>query len=114
MTASTEDSYPCAAQRKPASAPSSGAERPILIGMQITLSAEQERWLRKRVANGEFHSVDDAIRQLISDRIIMDGDDMTWAKPLVDEARAAIARGDAFPLEEAERDIDQTLAALGR
>lgn len=82
--------------------------------MNITLSAEQERWLRKRIANGEFHSVDDAIRQLIADRMITDDDDMAWAKPLVDEARAAVARGDASSLEEAERDIDRTLATLGR
>ena len=82
--------------------------------MNITLSVEQERWLRKRIANGEFHSVDDAIRQLIADRMITDDDDMAWAKPLVDEARAAVARGDASSLEEAERDIDRTLASLGR
>ena len=82
--------------------------------MQIILSAEQEGWLRKRIANGEFHSVDDAIRQLIGDRMIVDGDDMAWAKPLVDEARAAVARGDASSLEDAERDIEQTLASLSR
>ena len=82
--------------------------------MDIILSAEQERWLKKRIANGEFHSVDDAIRQLIADRMITDDDDMAWAKPLVDEARAAVARGDASSLEEAERDIDRTLAALDR
>ena len=82
--------------------------------MNITLSVEQERWLRKRIANGEFHSVEDAIRQLIADRMITDDDDMAWAKPLVDEARAAVARGDASSLEEAERDIDRTLASLGR
>lgn len=81
--------------------------------MQITLSADQERWLKTRIANGEFHSVDDAIRQLIGDRMIIEGDDMAWAKPLVDEARA-VARGDVSSIEEAESDIDQTLATLSR
>ncbi|MFZ5779344.1 MAG: hypothetical protein ACOY4R_03920 [Pseudomonadota bacterium] len=82
--------------------------------MQVTLSAEQERWLKKRVANGEFHSVGDAVRQLIADRMLTDDDDMAWAEPLVTEAREAVARGDAVSLEEAERDIDRTLAALRR
>jgi len=54
--------------------------------MNITLPAEQERWLK--------------------------GDDMAWAKPLVDEARAAVARGDKFSLEDAELDIDRVLASL--
>jgi hypothetical protein len=43
-----------------------------------------------------------------------DDDDLAWAKPLVDETRAAVARGEVSGLEEAERDIDQTLASLGR
>lgn len=43
----------------------------------------------------------------------IDDDDMAWAKLLVDGARRAVARGDISSLEEAERDIDRTLAALG-
>lgn len=90
----------------------SGWKGTILIRMNSTFSAEQERWLKKRIANGEFHYVDDAIRQLIADRMIVDDAGMAWAKPLVNEARAAIARGDLSSLEEAERDIDRTLATL--
>lgn len=59
-----------------------------------------------------IHYVDDAIRQLIADRMIVDDAGMAWAKPLVNEACAAIARGDLSSLEEAERDIDRTLATL--
>ncbi len=81
--------------------------------MNITLPAEQERWLKKRIANGEFQSAEDAVRQLIAERMIVD-DDMAWARPLVDEARAAIARGDKVSLEEAELDIDRVLASLKR
>jgi antitoxin ParD1/3/4 len=82
--------------------------------MNITLPAEQERWLKKRIANGEFHSAEDAVRQLIAERMIIDDDDMAWARPLVDEARAAIAQGDKVSLEEAELDIDRVLASLKR
>jgi antitoxin ParD1/3/4 len=46
--------------------------------------------------------------------MIIEGDDMAWAKPLVDEARMAVAQGDAFSLEEAELDIDRALASLKR
>jgi Arc/MetJ-type ribon-helix-helix transcriptional regulator len=67
--------------------------------MNITLPTEQERWLKKRIANGEFQSAEDAVRQLIAERI---------------EARAAIARGDKVSLEEAELDIDRVLESLNR
>jgi antitoxin ParD1/3/4 len=75
--------------------------------MSITLTTEQETWIKARVATGDFASVEEAVRQLIDDRIAEladhEGDvpdDMAWAKPLVDEARAAIARGDVLTLEE--------------
>ena len=75
--------------------------------MSITLTPEQETWIKAHVATGAFASVEEAARQLIDDRIAeiaddQDGehDDMAWAKPLVDEARAAIARGDVLTLEE--------------
>jgi hypothetical protein len=41
-----------------------------------------------------------------------DPDDMAWVRSLVDEARAAVARGDKASLEEAELDIDRVLASL--
>ena len=75
--------------------------------MPITLTPEQETWIKAHVATGDFASVEEAARQLIDDRISElandEGDapdDMAWAKPLVDEARAAIARGDVLTLEE--------------
>jgi antitoxin ParD1/3/4 len=54
------------------------------------------------------------VRQLIAEKMIVDDDDMAWARPLVDEARAAIARGDIVSLEEAELNIDRVLASLNR
>ncbi len=72
--------------------------------MTITLTPEQETWIKAHLATGEFASVEEAARQLINDRIAElaedESDDMAWAKPLVDEARAAIARGEVMTLEE--------------
>jgi antitoxin ParD1/3/4 len=85
--------------------------------MSITLTPEQEAWLKAHVAAGEFVSVEEAARQLIDDRIAeianTEGeDDMAWAKPLVDEARAAIARGETITLEEHRTRNAERLAAL--
>ena len=75
--------------------------------MLITLTPEQDTWIKAHVATGDFASVEEAARQMLDDRIAEladdegdEHDDMAWAKPLVDEARAAIARGDVLTLEE--------------
>ncbi len=72
--------------------------------MPITLTPGQEEWFGARVARGDFASVEEAARQLIDERITEraaeEGDDMAWAKPYVDEARVAVARGDVITLEE--------------
>jgi hypothetical protein len=57
--------------------------------MTIKLRPAQHEWLKER-------------------------DDLTWAKPDVDEARAAAARGEVVSLEDALADIDVHLAALKR
>ena len=75
--------------------------------MSITLTPEQETWIKAHVATGDFPSVEEAARQLIDDRISElahdegdEHDDMAWAKPLVDEGLAALERGDFITLEE--------------
>ena len=73
--------------------------------MSITLTPEQETWIKAHVATGDFASVDEAVRQLIDDRIAElahdeEHDDMAWAKPLVDEGLAAFERGEFITLEE--------------
>ncbi len=84
--------------------------------MPITLTPEQETWLRAHVAAGDFASVEDAARQLIDERIAEraadDDDDMAWAKPLVDEARDAVARGEFVSLEEQKTHIAALLESL--
>ncbi len=84
--------------------------------MPITLTPEQEAWIQAHVATGDFASIEEAARQLIDDRIaeltVESDDDMAWAKPLVDEARAAIAHGDVITLEEHRARNSARLAAL--
>ena len=84
--------------------------------MPITLTPEQEAWLKAHVVNGDFASIEEAARQLIDDRIAEiaaeESDDMAWAKPLVDEARAAITRGEVMTLDEHRAKNAARLAAL--
>jgi antitoxin ParD1/3/4 len=86
--------------------------------MTITLTAEQQARLEAYVARGDFPSVEDAARQLIEERLteraIEEEDDLAWAKPYVDEALAAVARGDVMTLEEHKRRTAALLAALKR
>jgi antitoxin ParD1/3/4 len=83
--------------------------------MPVTLTPEQEAWIEARVASGDFASVDEAARQLIDERIaelVLQDDDMAWAKPLVDEARAAVARGEVVSFEEHKAHNAALLASL--
>jgi antitoxin ParD1/3/4 len=84
--------------------------------MVITLTPEQEAWCKTRVANGDFASVEQAARQLIDERIagraVEESDDLLWAKPHVDEARAAVARGEFVSLEEHKAHNASLLASL--
>ncbi len=84
--------------------------------MSITLTPEQEAWIKAHVATGDFASIEEAARQLIDDRIAelaeIGDDDMAWAKPSVDEARADMARGDVITLEEHRARNAARLAAL--
>jgi antitoxin ParD1/3/4 len=83
--------------------------------MGIILKPDQEAWLKSRVAKGDFASIDEAAQQLIDERIAeyeFDEDDMAWAKPFVDEAEAAIARGEVVTLEEHKAHMAALLATL--
>jgi antitoxin ParD1/3/4 len=83
--------------------------------MPISITPEQQAWLAAHVERGEFASVDEAMRQLIDERIaerMIEEDDLAWAKPLVDKALAAVARGEVISREEHEARMDAVLAAL--
>ena len=83
--------------------------------MTITLKPEQVKWLEARVATGEFASIEEAARRLIDERIAdreHDDDDLSWAKPMIDQGLAALERGEFITLEEHKARNAARLAAL--
>ncbi len=61
--------------------------------MTITLSPEQMRWVEAAVAAGQYASVEEAVRVAVDGLMVNSIDDLGWAKPYLDEARADIAAG---------------------
>jgi antitoxin ParD1/3/4 len=85
--------------------------------MTITLTPEQIAWIDAHVARGDFPSTEEAVRQLIDERIAersIEDDDLSWAKPLVDEAVAEAERGDVMSLDEHKARNASRLAAMRR
>jgi antitoxin ParD1/3/4 len=80
--------------------------------MNIDLPPEQERWLKSQIALGAFASLEDAVSRIVADRMTFGEDDLAWAKPDVDEARAAASRGETVSLEAAIAGMDAHLASL--
>lgn len=79
----------------------------------MTFTPEQQAWLDAHIASGEFASTDEAIAYLIDTAIADETDDLAWAKPLVDEARDAVARGEYITLEQAKAHHAELRAKLG-
>ena len=52
------------------------------------------RELEDQVAAGHFTSLEEALALAVADLMAAETDDLAWAKPYVDEARASLARGD--------------------
>lgn len=84
--------------------------------MTITLSPDQLAWIERRVAQGEFPDVSGAVRSLLADAIAgrgeIEDDDLAWAKPLVDEALAAIGRCETMNLDQFEAHLDTRFGVL--
>lgn len=80
--------------------------------MNIELPPAQQKWLDAQVAKGDFASIDDAVQQMIAERMAVEADDLAWAKPYVDEARIAVANGDVMTVEEHRARMAQRLKAL--
>jgi antitoxin ParD1/3/4 len=68
--------------------------------MNITLPPEQQKWLEAEVKAGRFASVEDALATAVAELMGSEQDDLAWAKPYVEEARASVARGDVISGEE--------------
>jgi hypothetical protein len=77
--------------------------------MTIQLSPEQQRWLEAQVEAGHFASLEQAVAVAIADLMAAVDDDLEWAKPLVDEAIAAVDRGEGIPADEAWARIRKSL-----
>ena len=83
--------------------------------MTISLTPEQQAWLTAHVARGDFASIEEAVRQLLDERIAertIEDDDLVWAKPYVDEALAEVERGAFLTLEDHEARMDALLASM--
>lgn len=83
--------------------------------MAISLTLEQQAWIAARIERGEFASEDEAARQLIDERIAehtIEDDDLAWAKPYVDYARADIAKGRTHTRQEYEACMNRLLASM--
>jgi antitoxin ParD1/3/4 len=82
--------------------------------MSITLPREQQEWLEAQVKAGVYASVDEAVASILAEHMHLDVDDLAWAKPLVDEARASVARGEFMTLEEHRARMDKRFGKLPR
>jgi len=75
--------------------------------MNIKLPSRQQQWLEDQIAAGQFASLDEALALAVADLMAAETDDLAWAKPYVDEARASLARGDAITGEEYLKGLDR-------
>ncbi|HJU32072.1 MAG TPA: hypothetical protein VJ740_11475, partial [Hyphomicrobiaceae bacterium] len=73
---------------------------------------EQQEWLEAEVAAGRFQSMDDAVAAAVAELMSIADDDLAWAKPFVEQARASIARRDVVPGDEFLRRIEAKIVSL--
>ena len=82
--------------------------------MVIKLRPEHQKALETFVAQGRYRSVDEAHDQLLNAALTADylesAGDLSWLKPLIDEAEASIARGDVSTLNDIAADGQKILA----
>lgn len=78
----------------------------------IKLTPAQEAWLEAQVAAGSLPSVDDVVRSAIADLMTLANDDLAWAKPYVDEARASVARGESESAESVLAHLEKRITSL--
>ena len=83
--------------------------------MNVRINPETEIWLKAEVAKGRFGSVEEAVETLVladqAATIDVATDDHSWAKPLIEEALAALERGEGRPLNEVAARLRERIAA---
>ena len=72
--------------------------------MKIEISEEHAEALKAAVTAGTFGSVDEAVSAAL-DQLLLAGEDLSWAKPLVEEAMAEFARGEGIQLADARAEL---------
>src|SRR5262245_17836532 len=72
------------------------------FAMNVPLRADHEDWLKAQVASGRFQSLEEALASAVAGLRAQDIADDTWAKSLVEEALAALDRGEGTPWRKAE------------
>jgi antitoxin ParD1/3/4 len=81
--------------------------------MNIRLTPEQIAWLERKVAGGQFASLEEAAAAAIGDSMASEFLDLAWAKPLVDEARASVARGEVLTHDQFKSFLADERSKLG-
>ena len=67
--------------------------------MDMQLPPDVQDWIDQRVRAGAFKTPAEAIAFAVR-HVTSPDEDLSWVKPLLDEARAEIARGEGISLEE--------------
>ena len=80
--------------------------------MNISLPKDQLEWLEAEVAAGHFESIDEALAVAVAELRALQEDDLAWAKPYVEEARASVARGDVISGEQFFKNLDAKIESL--
>jgi Arc/MetJ-type ribon-helix-helix transcriptional regulator len=67
--------------------------------MDMQLPPDVQDWIDQRVRAGAFKTPAEAIAFAVR-QVTSPDEDLSWVKPLLDEARAEIARGEGISLED--------------
>jgi antitoxin ParD1/3/4 len=76
----------------------------------MQLPSDVQDWIDRQIKSGAFKTPADAIAFAVR-QVAPVEDDLSWAKPLVDEAMAEMERGEGVPLSEAMRHVHDHIAA---
>jgi Arc/MetJ-type ribon-helix-helix transcriptional regulator len=80
--------------------------------VNIKLPSEQQKWLEDQVAAGHFRSPEEALALEVADLMAAETDDLAWAKPYVDRARASLARGEVISGDDYLQSLDRKAKTL--
>ena len=82
--------------------------------MRIELNPQIEALLEAQVAAGHFASIEDAITAAVLGLPLDESKigSLAWARPLLDEAEAAIKSGETFSDEETYSGLEKRLGKL--